>query len=164
MEAIASNLQPQASNQNGVKLKESRELFEEGRHYDEKCHSDSEGYLLSKGYSYYVFILLFLLYIFDYVDRMVVVSLFPFLQNDWGLSDTQCGMLVSAVYWSIVLFSFPISLLIDRWSRKKSIGFMAVLWSLATVACAFTGNFANSLWPERSSASARPDMPPAARP
>ncbi len=106
-----------------------------------KVISDSEGYLLSKGHSYYVFILLFLLYFFDYVDRMVVVSLFPFLQKDWGLSDTQCGMLVSAVYWAIVLFSFPISLLIDRWSRKKSIGLMAILWSLATAACAFTRNF-----------------------
>jgi predicted MFS family arabinose efflux permease len=101
----------------------------------------SDGYLLSKGYSYYVFILLFLLYFFDYVDRMVVVSLFPFLQKDWGLSDTQCGMLVSAVYWAIVLFSFPVSLLIDRWSRKKGIGLMALLWSLATAACAFTRNF-----------------------
>ena len=103
--------------------------------------ASSNGYLLSKGYSYYVFILLFLLYFFDYVDRMVVVSLFPFLQKDWGLSDTQCGMLVSAVYWAIVLFSFPVSLLIDRWSRKKGIGLMALLWSLATAACAFTRNF-----------------------
>jgi MFS family permease len=106
-----------------------------------KVNSDSEGYLLSKGYSYYVFILLFLLYLFDYMDRMVVVSLFPYLQRDWGLTDTQCGLLVSAVYWAIVLFSFPVSLLIDRWSRKKSIGLMAVLWSLATAACAFTKNF-----------------------
>jgi MFS family permease len=72
---------------------------------------------------------------------MVVVSLFPYLQRDWGLTDTQCGLLVSAVYWAIVLFSFPVSLLIDRWSRKKSIGLMAVLWSLATAACAFTKNF-----------------------
>jgi len=100
-----------------------------------------EGYLFSKAYSHYVFILLWLLYFFDYVDRMVVVSLFPFLKKDWGLTDAQCGALVSAVYWAIVLFSFPISIVIDRWSRKKSIGLMAVLWSLATMACAFTKNF-----------------------
>jgi MFS family permease len=100
-----------------------------------------EGYLFSKAYSHYVFILLWLLYFFDYVDRMVVVSLFPFLQKDWGLTDTQCGALVSAVYWAIVLFSFPVSIMIDRWSRKKSIGIMAVMWSLATMACAFTKNF-----------------------
>jgi MFS family permease len=30
---------------------------------------------------------------------------------------------------------------VDRWSRKKAIGIMAVLWSLATVACAFTKSF-----------------------
>ncbi len=101
----------------------------------------SDGYLLSKANSYYIFSLLFLLYMFDYIDRLVVVSLFPYLQKDWGLTDTQCGLLVSAVYWSIVLFSFPVSIIIDRWSRKKSIGIMAVLWSLATAACAFASSF-----------------------
>ena len=103
--------------------------------------SPPEGYLFSRAYTNYVFLLLWLLYFFDYIDRMVVVSLFPFLKADWGLTDAQCGAMVSAVYWTIVLFTFPISILIDRWSRKKSIGIMAVLWSLATVACAFTRNF-----------------------
>jgi MFS family permease len=103
--------------------------------------SAPEGYLFSRGYTHYVFILLWLLYFFDYVDRMVVVSLFPFLKSEWGLTDAQCGVLVSAVYWAIVIFSFPISIVIDRWSRKKCIGIMAVLWSMATAACAFTKNF-----------------------
>ena len=88
-----------------------------------------------------VFSLLFLLYMFDYIDRLVIVSLFPFLSRDWGITDTQCGLLVSAVYWSILIFTLPVSVLIDRWSRKKSIGLMALLWSAATLACAFTQNF-----------------------
>jgi len=104
-------------------------------------HPPPEGYLFPKTYTSYVFILLWLLYFFDYIDRMVVVSLFPFLKADWGLTDAQCGAMVSAVYWAIVLFSFPASIVIDRWSRKKSIGIMAVLWCLATAACAFTRNF-----------------------
>ncbi|MEW6667135.1 MAG: MFS transporter [Thermodesulfobacteriota bacterium] len=99
------------------------------------------GYLMSKGYSYYVFALLFLLYLFDYIDRMVVVSLFPYLKADFSLSDTQCGLLVSTVYWSIVALSIPVSVVIDRWSRKKSIGIMAIFWSIATVSCAFAKNF-----------------------
>jgi predicted MFS family arabinose efflux permease len=107
----------------------------------QKNNSRSEGYLLSKSQSYYIFSLLFLLYMFDYIDRLVVVSLFPYLKKDWGLTDTQCGMLVSSVYWSIVLFSFPVSIVIDRWSRKRSIGLMAILWSLATAACSFAQNF-----------------------
>jgi predicted MFS family arabinose efflux permease len=104
-------------------------------------HPPPEGYLFSRTYTSYVFLLLWLLYFFDYIDRMVVVSLFPFLKADWGLTDTQCGAMVSAVYWAIVLFSFPASIAIDRWSRKKSIGIMAILWCLATAACAFTRNF-----------------------
>ncbi len=100
-----------------------------------------DGFLMSKGHSIYVFSLLFLLYMFDYVDRMVVVSLFPYLKADWGLSDTQCGLMVSVVYWSIVILSLPASVIVDRWSRKKSIGIMALIWSIATAACALTRSF-----------------------
>ena len=91
--------------------------------------------------TYYAFALLFLLYMFDYIDRLVIVSLFPFLKRDWGLTDAQCGLLVSAVYWSILIFSLPVSILIDRWSRKKSIGLMALFWGAASLGCAFTRNF-----------------------
>jgi len=100
-----------------------------------------EGYLFSKRYTNYIFILLFLLYMFDYIDRMVITSLFPFLKADWNLTDTQCGMLVSAVYWSIVLFTFPVSILVDRWSRRNTIGLMAVVWSIATGLGALSGTF-----------------------
>jgi len=98
-------------------------------------------YALSSASRMYIFVLLFLLYFFDYVDRTVVTSLFPFIQRDWGISDAECGMLVSAVYWSILIFTFPVSILVDRWSRKKTIGLMGVFWSMATAACAFMPNF-----------------------
>ena len=91
--------------------------------------------------SWTIFWLLFGLYMFDYMDRMVIVSLFPFLKQDMGMTDAQCGLLVSSVYWSILIFSFPASILVDRWSRTKSISIMAVLWSMATLSCAFTKNF-----------------------
>ncbi len=99
------------------------------------------GYLFSKSYSNYVFILLFLLYLFDYADRMVVNSMFSYIQNDLGINDFQSGWLVSVIYLTIGLLTFPVSLVIDRWSRTKTIGIMAIVWSLATLACAFTGNY-----------------------
>ncbi len=98
-------------------------------------------YKLSNRSAYYIFTLLFLLYFFDYVDRTIVTSLAPFIQKEWGLTDTQSGLLMSVVYWSIVVFVFPVSILVDRWSRKKTIGVMALLWTFATVACAFTKTF-----------------------
>jgi MFS family permease len=99
------------------------------------------GYLFSKSYSNYVFILLFLLYLFDYADRMVVNSMFSYIQKDLGINDFQSGWLVSVIYLTIGLLTFPVSLVIDRWSRTKTIGIMAIVWSLATLLCAFTGNY-----------------------
>jgi MFS family permease len=72
---------------------------------------------------------------------MVVTSMFSSIERDWGITHTQSGLLVSAVYWAIVLLTFPISILVDRWSRTKTIGVMAIMWSLATALCALTGNF-----------------------
>jgi MFS family permease len=98
-------------------------------------------YKLSKLNTYYIFTLLFLLYFFDYVDRMIVTALMPYIKLEYGLTDTQSGLLVSVVYWSVVVFVLPVSILVDRWSRKKTIGIMALLWSMATLACAFTKTF-----------------------
>lgn len=106
-----------------------------------KKPEDRTGYLFSKGYSNYVFILLFLLYMFDYADRMVVNSMFTFIKADLHITDTQCGWLVSVIYLVIGLLTFPVSFLIDRWSRTKTIGIMAIVWSIATALCALTGNY-----------------------
>jgi len=78
---------------------------------------------------------------FDYIDRMIVTSLFPFIKVDLNLTDTQLGALISAVYWSIVILTIPASILVDRWSRRRTIGTMAALWSIATAAASFTRTF-----------------------
>jgi MFS transporter, Spinster family, sphingosine-1-phosphate transporter len=104
-------------------------------------NNPQDGYLVSKGYAWLIFILLYALYVFDFVDRQVISALFPYLKKEWNLSDTQLGALVSVVNVSIAIVVFPVALVIDRWSRKKSLAIMGILWSLATIACAFTRNF-----------------------
>jgi MFS family permease len=99
------------------------------------------GYLFPTKYTNYIFLLLFLLYLFDYADRMVVNSMFTSIQKDWGITNTQCGWLVSIIYLAISVLTFPVSLLVDRWSRTKTIGIMAIVWSMATALCALTGNY-----------------------
>ncbi len=106
-----------------------------------KKTEDRTGYLFSRRYSNYVFMLLFLLYMFDYLDRTIVTSMFTSIEKDYGISHMQSGLLVSAVYWMIVILTFPVSILVDRWSRTKTIGVMAMMWSIATALCALTGNF-----------------------
>ncbi len=60
-----------------------------------------------------------------------------------GLSDAQLGGLVSIVSITVALGTVPLSLLADRWSRVKGMFLMAVVWSLATIACAFADSYAH---------------------
>ena len=97
----------------------------------------------SRRYAWSVFAIVFALMVVDYVDRQVVVSMFPHLKAQWGLSDAQLGGLVSIVSITVALGTVPLSLLADRWSRVKSMFLMAVVWSLATIACAFADSYAH---------------------
>lgn len=84
-----------------------------------------------------------LLNMFDMIDRMVVASLLPYLKAEWGLSDTQLGGLISIVNISISVLVVPVSIIVDKWSKKKMIGIMAIIWSVATAACAFAGTYSH---------------------
>jgi MFS transporter, Spinster family, sphingosine-1-phosphate transporter len=92
-------------------------------------------------YAWAVFGILFALMVVDYVDRQVVVSMFAHLKRQWDLSDGQLGALVSVVSVTVALGAVPLSLLADRWSRVKSIFLMALVWSFATIACAFATSY-----------------------
>ena len=81
------------------------------------------------------------LMVFDYVDRQVIVSLFPHMKAAWGLSDSQLGSLVSVVSLTVALGALPVALFADRSSRVKSIVAMALAWSLATISCMFTRGY-----------------------
>jgi predicted MFS family arabinose efflux permease len=107
----------------------------------ETSQAQSDDYLVSKRYAWFVFAMTFALMLFDFFDRQIVVSMFPHLKAEWDLSDKQLGALVSVVSITVALGTVPISLLADRWSRVKSICVMATVWSLATIACAFTRNY-----------------------
>jgi MFS transporter, Spinster family, sphingosine-1-phosphate transporter len=103
---------------------------------------DRDTYLVSRRYAWYVFALTFLLMVFDFIDRQIVVSMFPALKAEWSLSDKQLGALLAVVSLTVGFGALPVALLADRWSRVKSIAAMAGVWSLATIACAFAGNYA----------------------
>lgn len=92
-----------------------------------------------------VFVILVALMIVDYVDRQVVVSMFSHLREQWDLPDRQLGALVSVVSITVALGALPLSLLADRWGRVRSIFLMALVWSLATIACAYAGSYAQLL-------------------
>lgn len=81
----------------------------------------------------------------DFMDRQILAGLFPYIKEDFQLTDTQLGMLASIVNISITVMVIPTGYLVDRWSRKYMMGIMTFVWSLATGACALTGSYAHLL-------------------
>jgi MFS family permease len=98
------------------------------------------GFVSPRG-AWAIFAVLFLVNVSDYADRYVVASMLSFIKADWHITDAQAGWLMGVVILFITVFSVPASLLIDRWSRRKMVAIMTGFWSLATLACAFTGNY-----------------------
>ena len=96
-------------------------------------------------HAWIVFAVLFALMVVDYVDRQVVVSMFPHLKAQWSLNDRQLGSLVSIVSIAVAAGAVPISLVADRWGRARSIVAMVLVWSAATLACAFATSYGQLL-------------------
>ena len=98
-------------------------------------------YITGKGAAWFAFAMTFVLMLFDYIDRQVIVSLFPHIKAEWNVSDKELGGLVSIISIVVALGGIPVALLADRMSRVKSIVAMATVWSLATISCMFTGSY-----------------------
>ncbi|MDM0111248.1 MFS transporter [Variovorax sp. J22R133] len=100
----------------------------------------------SRIYALSVFALTFGLMLSDYLSRQVIGAVIPALKAEWGLLDSQLGMLVSVVSLVVGLLVVPMSLAADRWGRVKSITLMAFVWCLATIACGLAQSYGQLLW------------------
>ncbi|WP_175688087.1 MFS transporter [Burkholderia anthina] len=96
-------------------------------------------------YAWLVFGLTVGLLLSDYMSRQVLNAVFPLLKHAWALSDTQLGSLSGVVALLVGLLTFPLSVLADRFGRVRSIVLMAALWSVATLGCALSTNYAEML-------------------
>ncbi|WP_448762106.1 MFS transporter [Acinetobacter tandoii] len=96
---------------------------------------------IPRKYAWLVFALTFGLLISDYMSRQVLNAVFPLIKNEWALSDSQLGLLSGIVALMVGLLTLPLSILADRFGKIKSLTFMAVLWSLATLGCAIAENY-----------------------
>jgi MFS family permease len=96
----------------------------------------------SPRYAWFVVALLVLGYAFSVVDRIVIGLLVEPIKADLGLSDTQLGLIQGLAFGLLfTLLTLPIGLLVDRWRRVPVLWAGALLWSGATVMCAFTKSF-----------------------
>lgn len=85
----------------------------------------------------YVLIICSLLYAMRYADWQVMSVVLQPMKAALGLTDTQAGLAGSAYFIGIILLTLPTARLVDVWSRKKTIGLMAFIWSAFTLVTGF---------------------------
>jgi MFS family permease len=98
----------------------------------------------------FVLIICSLLYCVNWMDRQVFSVVTAPMMYDLNLTKTQVGWIQNAFLLSIGFFAIPISYLVDRWSRAKSISLMAMLWSAATFITGLGSSFMSVLIPRVS--------------
>lgn len=93
-------------------------------------------------YRWYVLGTLCVIYVLATVDRMVVSVVAEPIRNEFGLSDSQLGLLAGFAFSiSFALASMPMGYLIDRFSRKAILGCALSIWSLLTAVCSIVHHY-----------------------
>ena len=84
----------------------------------------------SPAYSNYVLFILFVAYVFNFVDRQIISILAEPIRRDLGISDTQLGLLTGTAFGIFyATLGVPIARLADLWVRRHIIAIGLVLWS-----------------------------------
>lgn len=93
-------------------------------------------------YSWYALGLLTLIYVMNFVDRVLIYLLFAPIKKEMLFSDTQLALLGST---SFVIFytmlGIPFGRFADKYSRKKLIAFGLTVWSLFSGLTGFSHGF-----------------------
>ena len=97
---------------------------------------------VSRSYQVYVLTMLTLVYVFNFVDRQLLVILQESIKKELHLSDTQLGMLSGftfAIFY--VTLGIPIARLADKRNRRNIVATSLGLWSLMTACSGLAKNF-----------------------
>lgn len=86
---------------------------------------------------------LLLVYIVSYIDRQVLTIVVDPIKTSLNIGDTEIGLL-QGILFGIVLTvaAVPMSYLIDKFNRVRVLFACIIIWSLATLGCAFVTTFA----------------------
>lgn len=102
--------------------------------------------IYTEKYKKYVLYVLTGVYIFNFIDRQILVILQESIKADLNLSDTQLGLLTGLAFALFyVTLGIPIARLADTTNRKKIIAVSLAIWSAMTVISGRAMNFTQLL-------------------
>jgi MFS family permease len=96
----------------------------------------------SERYRYYVVWFLFVVYVFNFVDRQILTTLMEPIKKEFGLHDWQLGALGGTAFALFyTTFGIPIARWADKSHRVNIIALALLIWSSATAVTGFARNF-----------------------
>lgn len=94
------------------------------------------------GYRFYVLAVLILIYMLNFLDRQIIGILAAPLKAEFGLSDSQFGLLGGIAFASVYsTLAIPLAWLADRFSRVWIMTGALAVWSGFTALCGMAGSF-----------------------
>lgn len=87
------------------------------------------------------FWILYGLFTIDFIARIGINAIFPIIQGDLNLSDSQVGSLASIVLLGMSVFVLPISYIGEKKSPKKFITLSAFVWSIGSLLSGAANSF-----------------------
>jgi MFS family permease len=103
---------------------------------------DSGKVVLTTSYRYYALAILTFVYVFNFIDRQILVILQESIKSDLGLSDTQLGLL-SGISFAVfyVTCGIPIARWADKSNRRNIVALAIGTWSFMTAISGAAQNF-----------------------
>lgn len=96
--------------------------------------------------AWYALAMLTLIYACHYLDRTVISIVAEPIRREFGLSDSQLGLLTGLAYGvSFALAGIPFGYLIDRVNRRRLMAVVVVAWSSMTALAGLVQNYASLL-------------------
>jgi MFS family permease len=94
------------------------------------------------GYRFYVLAVLILIYMLNFLDRQIIGILAAPLKEEFGMSDSQFGLLGGIAFASVYsTLAIPLAWLADRFSRVWIMTGALAVWSGFTALCGMAGSF-----------------------
>lgn len=77
----------------------------------------------------------FLMYTIAFVDRTNISLALPAMSRALHMNPTQAGDAAGIFFWGYILLQIPGGHLAERWSAKRFVSILLVLWGVCSVAC-----------------------------
>ncbi|WP_178113127.1 MFS transporter [Acerihabitans arboris] len=89
--------------------------------------------------------MIFLVTIFNYVDRATLSIAAPILRKDLGFDAVSMGIAFSAFGWAYTGMQIPGGIILDRFGSRLVLGISLILWSVLTFLQGFVDMFSSAL-------------------